>query len=149
MLRALELAVDNVSRGGGPFGAVIVRNGLIISEGVNNVTSSFDPTAHAEIVAIRLACQKLHSFHLPNCTLYTTCEPCPMCLAASYWARIDHIYYGASRDDAAAAGFDDRFLYQELRLEIADRKLSMTPLLKERAQEPFKAWAVSPNKIPY
>jgi len=148
--RAISLATDNVLRGaGGPFGAVIVRDGRIVGEGVNTVTAANDPTAHGEVNAIRAASKALGSFSLAGCALYTSCEPCPMCLAAAYWARIDAVYYGASAADAARAGFDDAFLYDELRKDQSVRKLRATQLLGDEAWSSFAAWIVSPNKTAY
>ncbi len=148
--RAIRLATENVTSGkGGPFAAVIVRDVKIVSEGVNTVTASHDPTAHGEVNAIRAAARALGTFTLAGCELYTSCEPCPMCLAASYWARLDAIYYGASAADAARAGFDDAFLYQELRKEDAARVLPTTQLLGAEAWSSFQAWIDSPNKIEY
>ena len=149
--RAIALATENVVSGaGGPFGAVIVRDGRIMAEGVNTVTASNDPTAHGEVNAIRAACKALGTFTLAGCQLYTSCEPCPMCLAAAYWARIEAIYYGASAADAARAGFDDALLYQELRKDNAERKfLPATQLLGEEAWASFAAWIASANKIEY
>jgi guanine deaminase len=148
--RAIALATENVLSGaGGPFGAVIVRDGRIVGEGVNTVTAAHDPTAHGEVNAIRAACKALGTFSLAGCQLYTSCEPCPMCLAAAYWARIDAIYYGASAADAARAGFDDAFLYDELRKEQSARKLPATQLLGEEAWASFAAWIASANKIAY
>ena len=148
--RAIALATENVLRGaGGPFGAVIVRNGRIVGEGVNTVTAAHDPTAHGEVNAIRAACKALGTFSLAGCELYTSCEPCPMCLAAVYWARIDAIYYGASAADAARAGFDDAFLYGELRKDQPARKLPATQLLSDEAWASFAAWIASPNKTAY
>jgi len=148
--RAIALATENVLRGaGGPFGAVIVRDGRIVGEGVNTVTAANDPTSHAEVNAIRAACKTLKTFSLADCKLYTSCEPCPMCLAAAYWARIDSIYYGASAADATRAGFDDAFIYDELRKDGASRKLPAVQLLSEEAWASFAAWIASPNKIKY
>jgi tRNA(Arg) A34 adenosine deaminase TadA len=148
--RAIALATENVAQGkGGPFGAVVVRNGKIVGEGVNSVTASDDPTAHAEVNAIRAAAKVLGSFTLAGCELYASCEPCPMCLAAAYWARLDAIYYGASAADAARAGFDDAFLYDELREDRNQRKLQATQLLGDEAWASFAAWIASPNKIEY
>ena len=148
--RAIALATENVLRGaGGPFGAVVVRDGRIVGEGVNTVPAALDPSAHAEVNAIRVACQALGTFSLAGCQLYTSCEPCPMCLAAAYWARIDGLYYGASASDAARAGFDDAFIYQELRKNSAIRKLPATQLLSEEAWASFAAWIASPNKTAY
>ena len=148
--RAIALATENVLLGtGGPFGAVIVRDGRILGEGVNTVTDSHDPTAHGEVNAIRAACKALGTFSLAGCQLYTSCEPCPMCLAAAYWARIDDFYYGASAADAARAGFDDAFLYDELRKDPSARKLPATQLLGDEAWSSFAVWIASPNKVKY
>jgi tRNA(Arg) A34 adenosine deaminase TadA len=138
-----------VSGAGGPFGAVIVRDGRIVGEGVNTVTAVHDPTAHGEVNAIRAACKALGSFSLAGCQLYTSCEPCPMCLAAAYWARIDAIYYGAAAADAARAGFDDAFLYDEFRKEKGERTLLTTQLLGDEAWASFAAWIASENKVKY
>jgi tRNA(Arg) A34 adenosine deaminase TadA len=148
--RAIELAIQNVNTGGGgPFAAVIVRDGKIVGEGANSVTTTHDPTAHGEVNAIRAACRALGTFTLAGCELYTSCEPCPMCLAASYWARLDAIYYGANAADAARAGFDDAFLYEEFRLEQAVRSLPATQLLSEEAWGCFEVWIASPEKTEY
>jgi len=148
--RAIQLATENVVSGaGGPFAAVIVRNGAIIGEGVNTVTASHDPTAHGEVNAIRAACRALGTFTLAGCELYTSCQPCPMCLAAAYWARIDAIHYGASAADAARAGFDDAFLYAEMRKDAAERKLPATQMLGEEAWSSFAAWLASADRIEY
>ncbi len=148
--RAIALATQNVETGaGGPFGAVIVCDGRIVSEGVNTVTAALDPTAHAEVNAIRAASKALGSFSLAGCQLYSSCEPCPMCLAAAYWARIDGLYYGASAADAARAGFDDAYLYQELRKNSAERQLPATQLISDEAWSSFAAWIASPNKTAY
>jgi len=148
--RAIALATQNVTSGrGGPFGAVIVREGRIIGEGANSVTATNDPTAHAEVNAIRAAAKSLGVFTLAGCDLYTSCEPCPMCLAAAYWARVDAVYYGACAADAARAGFDDAFLYQELRKSADQRKLRSTQLLGDEAWASFAAWIAAPNKVEY
>jgi tRNA(Arg) A34 adenosine deaminase TadA len=149
--RAIALATENVVRGaGGPFGAVIVRDGQIVAEAANTVTVTNDPTAHAEINAIRTAAKALGAFTLSGCQLYTSCEPCPMCLAAAHWARMEAIYFGASAADAARAGFDDAFLYKELRKDPAERNLlPAKQLLGEEAWSSFAAWLASPNKIDY
>jgi tRNA(Arg) A34 adenosine deaminase TadA len=148
--RAIALATQNVVSGvGGPFGAVIVRGGKIVGEGVNSVTACNDPAAHAEVNAIRAAAKALGTFTLAGCELYTSCEPCPMCLAAAYWARVDAVYYGASAADAARAGFDDAFLYEELRKTPDQRKLRSMQWLGEEAWASFAAWIASPNKIEY
>jgi len=146
--RAIHLATRNVvSGGGGPFGAVVVRQGAIVAEGVNTVTASLDPTAHAEVNAIRAAAKALGSFTLAGCELYSSCQPCPMCLAAAHWARIDAIYYGASAEDAARAGFDDAFLYEEFRKPQAERLLAAAQLLADEAWASFAAWIASAGKI--
>lgn len=148
--RAIALAVSNVESGnGGPFGAVIVRAGEVLVEAGNSVFTTNDPTAHAEVNAIRAACRKLEAFRLDGCTLYSSCEPCPMCLAASYWAHVDRIFYAANADDAARAGFDDAFLYRELALPVIERTLPAEELLRDEAQAGFDAWNMSPYKQPY
>ena len=148
--RAINLATENVATGkGGPFAAVIVREGKIVGEGVNTVTASYDPTAHGEVNAIRAAARALRTFSLAGCELYTSCEPCPMCLAAAYWARIDAIYYGASAADAARAGFDDAFLYEELRKDHSKRSIPSTQLLGDEAWASFADWLASPNRVEY
>jgi len=148
--RAIVLATNNVTSGsGGPFAALIVHNGVIVGEGANTVTASNDPTAHGEINAMRAAARRLGTFTLAGCELYSSCEPCPMCLAAAYWARLDAVYYGASAADAARAGFDDAFLYEELRKSNDGRKLRSTQLLGDEAWASFAAWLASPNKIEY
>jgi len=148
--RAIQMATENVVTGaGGPFGAVIVRDGRIVAEAVNSVTASLDPTAHAEVNAIRAAAKALGSFTLAGCQLYTSCEPCPMCLAAAYWARIDGIFFGASAADAARAGFDDALIYAELRKSAAERQLPATQLLGDEAWSSFAAWMAANNKVAY
>ena len=149
MRHAIALATKSVASGGGPFGAVIVRGGEIVATGTNRVTAANDPTAHAEVVAIRAACQSLGTFQLAGCVVYTSCEPCPMCLAALYWSRCDAVFYGNSAADAAAIGFDDRFLYEQVALPIKERKLPMQRLLPEEALASFDAWRNQPNKIEY
>lgn len=150
MRRAIQLATENVASGcGGPFAAVIVRNGVVVGEGANSVTATLDPTAHGEVNAIRAACRALATFSLAGCELYTSCEPCPMCLAASYWARLDAVYYGCSASDAARAGFDDAFLYEELRKDRSGRALAMTQMLSDEAWVSFAAWIASTDKIEY
>lgn len=146
---AIKLAANNVSNGGGPFGAVIARNGEIIAEGVNHVTSTHDPTAHAEILAIRNAATKLGTFELSGCDIYTSCEPCPMCLGAIYWARLSHIYFAATKSDAATAGFNDAFIYHELSLPYNQRSLPTTPFHHEEELLPFEKWKNDINKIAY
>src|ERR1700729_3506945 len=148
--RAIALATRNVlTAAGGPFAAVVARDGKILGEAANSVTATNDPTAHGEVNAIRAACKALGAFTLAGCELYTSCEPCPMCLAASYWARLDAIYYGCSAADAARAGFDDAFLYEEFRKEQPARQLRSTQLLGDEAWASFAAWIASPNKIDY
>ena len=134
---------------GGPFGCVIVRRGEIIARGSNCVTSTNDPTAHAEVTAIREACRKLATFSLADCELYTSCEPCPMCLAATYWARIPQLYYGNTRADAAAIGFDDDFIYQQIPLPPEKRTIAMQLLLRDEAQVAFQEWQANPEKVRY
>jgi guanine deaminase len=147
--RAIALAVENVDSGGGPFAAVIVCDGKIVGEGVNTVTAANDPTAHGEVNAIRAACKALGTFTLTGCELYTSCEPCPMCLAASYWARLDAIFYGASAADAARAGFDDAFLYAEFLKDKSARSLPSAQLLGDEAWAAFAAWISSTDKVAY
>ncbi len=148
--RAIALSRAHMQTGaGGPFGAVIARDGRIIGEGWNQVTSTNDPTAHAEVVAIRNACRDLGTFSLAGATVYTSCEPCPMCLAAIYWSRADRIVYANGRDDAAAIGFDDAFLYTEIALELEKRTVPMHRLLAEEARAVFEEWAAKPDRIPY
>jgi guanine deaminase len=148
--RVIAQATENVlAAKGGPFAAAIVRDGKIVGEGANCVTTTNDPTAHAEVSAIRAAAKALGSFTLAGCELYTSCEPCPMCLSAAYWARIDAVYYGASAADAARAGFDDAFLYAEFRKDRADRKLRATQLISDEAWASFAAWIASPHKVLY
>ena len=149
MLRAIELSIKSVSEGGGPFGCVIVKNDIIISEGYNQVTKNNDPTAHAEIVAIRKACNKLKKFNLSDCEIYTSCEPCPMCLSAMYWSHISKIYYGNSRKDAALIDFDDEYIYNELKLDINKRKIHMSQIYNKEALEAFELWIKTENKIKY
>lgn len=147
---AISLATRNVTSGhGGPFGAVVVKEGQLIAEGANLVTATSDPTAHAEITAIRNACKALNSFSLAGCELYSSCEPCPMCLAASHWARLDVVFFGASAEDAAKAGFDDEFLYAEFRKDKNERVLPQAQFLREEAWSSFEAWIASTSKVPY
>jgi tRNA(Arg) A34 adenosine deaminase TadA len=150
MQRAIELAIANVtSRRGGPFGSVVVRDGAILAEGANLVTSTLDPTAHAEITAIRAACRAAGSFQLAGCEIYTSCEPCPMCLGAIYWARPDRVYYACTREDAAAAGFDDAFIYDQLHLPPAARGIPMHGLMRAEAQAAFDAWRKLEGRVDY
>ena len=147
---AIELSEHNVTQGqGGPFGAVIVKDGMVIARSANRVVPQNDPTAHAEVSAIRLACQELGTFILEGCVIYTSCEPCPMCLGAIYWARLDTIYYANDKTDAANIGFDDQFIYEELALEMADRKLPIVQLLRDEALGAFKLWSASESKTEY
>ncbi len=148
--RALAIALEKMSENnGGPFGALIVRDGKVIAEGWNVVTSTNDPTAHAEIVAIRRACEKLGTFNLPDCDIYASCEPCPMCLGAIYWARLRHIYYANTREEAAAVGFDDDFIYREVGVAPSARSIPATRLAADTADIPFAAWAAKPDKVQY
>src|SRR5579871_659069 len=147
--QAIELAVDNVRRGGGPFGAVIVKDGVVIAAGANQVTRTHDPTAHAEIVAIREACRVLGDFQLTGCDLYSSCEPCPMCLGALYWARPARVFYAATHADAAAAGFDDSFIYEQLAVPQAQRSIPMVHVEDEAANRPFREWLNHSGRIDY
>ena len=150
MQRAIELAIENVRSGrGGPFGAVIVKDGAVIAEGTNCVTSSNDPTAHAEVVAIREACRKLGSFQLDGCELYTSCEPCPMCLGAIYWARPARVFYGASAGDASAAQFDDAFIFREIAQPARLRKIPMLQVMRDEALVAFRTWLDKADRIRY
>jgi len=150
MRMAIELAENNVVQGqGGPFGAVIVKDGMVIARSANKVVPTNDPTAHAEVSAIRLACKELETFSLEGCVIYTSCEPCPMCLGAIYWARIDHIYYANTKADAAAIGFDDKFIYDELDLPMESRKLPVVQLMRDEALNAFKLWETSERKTEY
>ena len=149
MRQAIALALDPVHTGGGPFAAVIAKNGALIATGVNRVTASNDPTAHAEVVAIREACKRLESFQLDHCELFTTCEPCPMCLGAIYWARPAKVFYAASAADAAGAGFDDAFIYRELSVSQRDRTIPMEQMLRDEAAAIFEAWVAKPDKVSY
>ena len=148
--QAIELSRVHMLAGhGGPFGAVIVKDGSVIAEGWNQVTTLNDPTAHAEVVAIRAAATRLQNFSLAGCVLYTSCEPCPMCLAATYWARLDRVLFAAGRADAAAIGFDDDFLYREIPLPVEARSLPIEQALRAEANAVFQAWSAKPDKIPY
>lgn len=147
--RAIALAAENVKNGGGPFGAVIARKGEIIAEGVNRVTPAHDPTAHAEVTAIRAAAHKLNSFNLQGCDIYSSCEPCPMCLGAIYWAHLDHLYFAATQSDAAGAGFDDAFIYHELSLPLPERSLPTIPLSSPDACLPFDLWRDTADRTEY
>ena len=150
MRLAIALSEKNVLESlGGPFGAVIVKEGKIIAKSGNKVTTTNDPTAHAEVSAIRLACKKLKTFDLKGCVIYTSCEPCPMCLSAIYWARIDIVYYANTKTDAGAIGFDDKFIYEELEKPMQQRKLPVNQLLRDEALQAFKLWEASAMKIDY
>ena len=149
MARAVELSIENVGLGGGPFAAVVVRSGRIIAEGVNSVTTENDPSAHAEIVAIREACRQLGTFELPECEIYSSCEPCPMCLGAIYWARPVSVFFANTAADAAQFGFDDAFIYGEIQRNHADRKISMIQLMRTEALAAFHAWREKNDKIHY
>ena len=150
MRAAIKLADEGARSGrGGPFGCVIVRQGEVVARGNNRVTSTNDPTAHAEVTAIREACTALKRFHLDDCELYTSCEPCPMCLSAIYWARIPRVLYGNTRSDAAAIGFDDDFIYQQIPLAPDQRTIAMTPFLRDESLVSFKEWAARTNKAYY
>lgn len=149
MQRAIELSINSVRNGGGPFGAVIAREGEIIAEGSNGVTIYNDPTAHAEVTAIRKACEKLGTFDLTGCEIYTSCEPCPMCLGAIYWAHLDKIYYANDRKDAADIGFDDDFIYQEIEVKPQYRKKPSEILMREEGLEAFRIWNKKTDKIEY
>lgn len=149
MRRAIELSENSVRNGGGPFGAVIAKNGEIVAEGSNKVTIDNDPTAHAEVCTIRKACQKLNTFDLCGCVIYTSCEPCPMCLGAIYWAHLDKIYYANDRKDAGKIGFDDDFIYEEIVLEPQYRKKPSEILLRYEAKNAFKMWTLKDDKSEY
>ena len=149
MIKAIELSIKSVGSGTGPFGAVIVKDNKIISEGFNIVTSSNDPTSHAEIVAIRKACKDLNNFSLEGCDLYTTCEPCPMCLSAIYWAKIEKIYYANTRNDAKKINFSDAMIYEELNKTIKDRTIPMHQIMRDEALKAFDLWDKKEDKVKY
>jgi guanine deaminase len=150
MAHAIELAVENVRAGrGGPFAALVVKDGAEIASGVNLVVSTHDPTAHAEIVAIRAACRAMASFQLPGCDIYATCEPCPMCLGAIYWARPARVFFAATRADAAAAGFDDSLIYEEVTRPLDARRIPMVPLMRAQAQAAFEEWQANTARVRY
>ena len=149
MLRAIELSIKSANGTGGPFGCVVVKDNTIIAEGSNKVTSSNDPTAHAEIVAIRDACKKLNTFNLSGCDIYASCEPCPMCLSAIYWSHIDNIYYANTRDDAKKINFDDSMIYSEFSKKIEDRKIPIKQILREEALKAFDIWDKKTDKVEY
>lgn len=149
MRMAIALAQDNVAQGGGPFGAVVARGGEVVATGVNRVTADCDPTAHAEVRAIRRAAESLGTFDLRGCEIYTSCEPCPMCLGAIYWARLDRVFYASTKTDAADAGFDDSFIYDEIPLPPAERSLPAEQLLREEAGRVFEAWMKKEDRVEY
>jgi tRNA(Arg) A34 adenosine deaminase TadA len=149
MERAIELSIENVKKNGGPFSSIVTKNNKIIAEGSNKVTSTNDPTAHGEIVAIRDACKKLNTFNLSGCELYSSCEPCPMCLSAIYWSRIDKIYYANTRDDARKIDFDDSLIYSELQKNIDKRKIPMTQMMRDEALKAFELWDKKSDKVKY
>ena len=149
MKRAIELSIKSVGLGGGPFGSVIVKNDKVIAEGSNKVTLNNDPTAHGEIVAIRKACKNLNNFNLSGCELYSTCEPCPMCLSAIYWARIGKIYYANTRDDAQKIDFDDSLIYSELLKNVKKRKIPMIQMMRDEALKAFELWDKKTDKVKY
>jgi len=150
MARAIQLSIESFHSGrGGPFGAVIVRDGKIVAEAMNQVTSTNDPTAHAEVIAIRQACAKLSVFELKDCELYTSCEPCPMCLGAIYWARLARVYFANSAEDAARIGFDDSLIYSEMKLPYTRRRIPTVQIMREEALDGFRLWADKPDKITY
>ena len=149
MTRAIELSIASVNSGGGPFGSIIVKNNKVIAGGTNKVTLNNDPTAHGEIVAIRNSCKILNSFSLKGCDLYTSCEPCPMCMSAIYWARIDNVYYANTRDDAKKIDFDDSLIYEQLTKSIKERKIRMTQLMRNEALKAFELWDKKTDKVKY
>lgn len=149
MREAIRISVENVRKGGGPFGAVIVKNGTIIARGANSVVPNCDATAHAEVCAIRNACRTLGTFSLEGCEIYSSCEPCPMCLSAIYWARLDRLYFAGTRDDAAQAGFDDSLIYTEIPRPIMERRLPTSTLLRNEALEAFRKWETKEDKVEY
>ena len=149
MRQAIDLSIENVRNGGGPFGAVIVRNGEVVASGVNNVVPHCDPTAHAEVSAIRKACQKVGDFKLDGCTIYTSCEPCPMCLSAIYWSGIERIFYGNTKQDAEDINFSDKFIYDELALPMTERRVPAVNIMREEALEAFRDWEDKSDKVEY
>lgn len=150
MTQAIQLAQQNVVSGhGGPFGAIVVKDGKIIGRGVNEVTSYCDPTAHAEVQAIREACKHLNDFQLNGCVIYTSCEPCPMCIGAIYWARPDAVYYACTKEEAAIIGFDDQFIYEQIALPMEDRSIIMSQIYSPKSKLPFETWSTSVQKIEY
>ncbi len=149
MQQAIDLANESVARGGGPFGAIIVRDGEVVARGANSVTLLNDPTAHAEVQAIRAACQKLNTFHLAGCVVYTSCEPCPMCLSALYWAGVERIYFANTRDDAASIGFDDSLIYDQIPLPPTRRRIPAEQLMRQEALTTFRLWQTKEDKVEY
>jgi tRNA(Arg) A34 adenosine deaminase TadA len=149
MSKAIAMSIENVARGGGPFAALVVKNGEIVGSGVNQVTATNDPTAHAEIVAIRAACRALRAFQLDGCDIYTTCEPCPMCLGAIYWARPKRVFFANTREDAKDIGFDDEFIYRQIALPFEQRSIPLIPMLRDAALEAFRLWNDKPDKTSY
>jgi tRNA(Arg) A34 adenosine deaminase TadA len=149
MTRAIELSIENVNSGGGPFGSIVVKNNKVIAEGSNKVTLNNDPTAHGEIIAIRKACKSLNNFNLSGCELYSTCEPCPMCLSAIYWSHIDKVYYANTRDDAQKIDFDDSLIYSELLTNVKKRKIPMFQMMRGEALKAFELWDKKTDKVIY
>lgn len=149
MQKAIQLSIDNIDKGGGPFAAIIVKEGEIVAEAANSVTKDNDPTAHAEVNVIRKAAKNLNTFDLSGCEIYTSCEPCPMCLGAIYWSGISKVFYGNDKKDAADIQFDDRFIYQEIEKPLAQRKVKFSQLMRDEAQEAFLKWDTIENKIEY
>jgi guanine deaminase len=150
MQEAIALSISGVTRGeGGPFGAIVVKDGVIVGRGNNKVTTSNDPTAHAEVVAIRDACKNLGTFQLAGCVVYTSCEPCPMCLGAIYWARPDRVFFACTKADAAASGFDDQFIYDEIEMDFAARKIPFVQVGQAAAMEAFKLWDAKADRVDY
>ncbi|MBQ5353925.1 MAG: nucleoside deaminase [Alistipes sp.] len=149
MQQAIDLSIESVANGGGPFGAVIVRDGEVIATGTNRVTATCDPTAHAEVSAIRAACAKLKEFKLSGCTIYSSCEPCPMCLSALYWAGVERIFYGNTKSDAKAINFDDSFIYDQIALDYSKRSIPCINIMRDKALEGFRAWSEKEDKVLY
>lgn len=149
MQQAIDLSIENVATGGGPFGAVIVKDGKVIATGTNRVTANCDPTAHAEVSAIRNACAALKDFKLSGCTVYSSCEPCPMCLSALYWAGVEKIFYGNTKEDAKAIAFDDSFIYDQIALDYSQRAIPCINFMRDKALEGFRVWSQKEDKIPY
>jgi guanine deaminase len=149
MSKAIAMSIENVARGGGPFAALVVKDGEVVGAGVNQVTATNDPTAHAEIVAIRAACGRLNAFQLDGCDIYTTCEPCPMCLGAIYWARPSRVFFANTREDAKDIGFDDEFIYQQIALPFGERSIPLIPMMRDEALAAFRSWQDKPDKTTY